>query len=171
MPMNKLRRAPGSAVSFMCPLRSTTSFVKPNECGSSPKSFALEPLIKRCDVFRITVEQQRRATFADADQLFARLTPARMRHLRIDVGPEAVLGSLQGLPKGPRPLVSEHEMRDRFDRLETVLPRHRKTKRRALRLRHRLAVGPGYQEREFVGGFPHSEALDIRPRIPARALA
>src|SRR5690349_20517374 len=83
---------------------------------------ALEPLVDAGDVVGVAVEQERRAALAGADVLLARLAPARMRHLRIDVGPEAVLGALQRFPETLWPLVGEAEARDRLDRLEAVLP-------------------------------------------------
>src|ERR1043166_8235499 len=75
--------------------------------ASRPQALAVEPLVEIRDVFPVAVEQQRRPALAEPDQLLGRLAPARMRHLGIDVGPEAVFGRLQGFPKTLRPLVGE----------------------------------------------------------------
>src|SRR6185312_3391856 len=99
---------------------------------SGPEALAFEPLVEIGDVFAVSVEDQRRPPLAGADHLLARLAPARMRHRRIDVGPEAVFGGLQRLPQADRPLLHEREAHDRLDRLEAVLPRHREPQRRAL---------------------------------------
>src|SRR5262245_13452584 len=98
------------------------------------------------DIVAIAIEQQRRPALAGADQLLGRLAPAWMRNLRIDVGPEAVLAALQRFPVALGALVGEVEAHDRLDRLEPVLPRNRQPQRRALLLRHRLAVRTGDEE-------------------------
>src|SRR5215468_6195815 len=119
--------------------------------SSRPQALALESLVEAGDVLGVAVEQERRPALAGADVLLARLAPARMRHLRIDVRPEPVLARLQRLPEALRPLVGEAEAGDRLDRLEPVLPRHGEPQRRAHRLGNRLAVGAGDQEGELVG--------------------
>src|SRR6185436_2272464 len=91
---------------------------------SHPQLFLLQSTVETRNIFAIAVEQQRRPALLGGDVFLGRLAPARMRHLRIDVGPEAVLGRLQRFPETLRPLVAEAEMVDRLDRLETVLPRH-----------------------------------------------
>src|SRR5882724_1170534 len=68
------------------------------------------------------VEQGGDALLA-AQRLFGRLAPARMRHLRVHVGPEAVFARLQLLPERNRPLVAELDADDRLHVLEAVLPR------------------------------------------------
>src|SRR5215213_2996800 len=94
-----------------------------------------------------------------------------MRRLRIDVGPEAVLGDLQRLPEALRPPIAEAEMVYRLDRLETVLPRHCEPQRRAVLLWHRLAIGASRQKSEFVGRLRDRQPFGVRPRIPGLALA
>ena len=137
---------------------------------SRPQPLFLQALVQVGDVFAVAVEQQRRLALVGADDLLGRLAPARMRDLRIDVGPEAVFGRLQRLPVALRPLVGEGEAHDRLDRLEAVLPRRREPHRRAHLLRHRLAVGAGDHEGELVGRLRHGQPFDIGPRIPALAL-
>src|SRR6058998_2778970 len=88
--------------------------------GSRIQSLAVQPFVEIGDEFRVAVEQQRRAVLADPDQLLARLAPARMWHLGIDVGPEPVFGGLQRLPKALRPLIGEAQAHDRLDRFESV---------------------------------------------------
>src|ERR1700731_4264773 len=73
--------------------------------GSRPQPLALQALVQAGDLFTVAVVDQRRAALAGADDFLARLAPARMRHGRIDVGPEAVFGRLQRLPHADRALV------------------------------------------------------------------
>src|SRR5579872_3657501 len=70
---------------------------------SRPQPLFFHSLIEVGDELAITVEDQRRAALAGPDQLFGRLAPARVRHGRIDVGPEAVFGGLQLLPHADWP--------------------------------------------------------------------
>src|SRR5215510_12877959 len=81
---------------------------------SRPQALFLEPLVEIGNIFAVAVEQERRLALAGADEFLGRLAPARMRDLRIDVGPEAVFGRLQRLPVALRPLVGEVEPHDRF---------------------------------------------------------
>src|SRR5260370_20829178 len=76
---------------------------------SRVQALAVQPLVEIGDIFGVAVEQQRGSALAEPDQLLARLAPARMRHLGVDVGPEAVFGRLQRLPKALRPLIREAE--------------------------------------------------------------
>src|SRR6266508_759756 len=138
---------------------------------SRPQAFVLQPFVKIGDVFAIAVEDKRRLALVASDQFFRGLAPTRMRHLRIDVCPEAVLGCLQRLPVALRPLVGEAEAHDRLDRLEAVFPRHRQAQRRALNFRYRFAVGAGDEKGQLVGRLSDGEALDVRPGIPALLLA
>src|ERR1019366_8130342 len=131
--------------------------------SSHPQPLALQPLVDVGDAVAVAVEDQRRPVLAGADHFLARLAPARMRHCRIDVGPEAVFRRLQRLPITLRPLLGEAEAHDRLDRLEAVFPRHRQPQRRAVLLEHRVAVGASGEEGEFVARFRHGEAFDIRP--------
>src|SRR5690348_2593980 len=89
-----------------------------------------------------------------------------MRHVGIDVGPEAVFGSLQLLPEAYRPLVGEGEADDRLDAFEAVFPRRYEPDRRAILLRHRASVGARPNEGELVRRLGHGEPLDIGPWIP-----
>src|SRR6516162_3534199 len=119
--------------------------------GSRPQALVLEPAVKVGDIIAVAVEDERRPALVAPDQLFRGLAPARVRHLRIDVRPEAVFGGPQRLPIALRPLIGEVEAHDRLDRLEAVFPRHCQTQRRALHFRYRLAVGAGHQKGELVG--------------------
>ena len=60
-------------------------------------------------IFAVAVEQQGRHAIAFAEHSLGCLAPARMRHVRIHVRPEAVFGGLQRLPEAVRPLVDEAE--------------------------------------------------------------
>src|SRR5579885_29522 len=138
---------------------------------SRPQPLAVQALVDAGNELAVAVEQQRFAPLAGADDLFGRLAPARLRHRRIDVGPEAVFGGLQHFPHALRPLLDEGELDDRLDRLEAVFPRHRQPQRRAVLLGERMAVGAGGDEGEIVGRLRHGQALDIGPREPGLALA
>src|SRR5271170_3530669 len=70
-----------------------------------PEPLALEVLVEVGDVFGIAVEQLGRHPLVGAEHALGRLAPARMRHLRIDVGPEAVLAGLQLFPVADRALL------------------------------------------------------------------
>src|SRR6476661_5991655 len=113
---------------------------------SRPEAFAVQTFVQIGDVLVVTVEQERRPPLAGADDLFARLAPARMRHLRIDVGPEAILRRLQCLPHALRTLVGETETHDRLDRLEAVLPRQGEPQRCTVLPRERMSIGAGDEE-------------------------
>src|SRR5271165_205799 len=136
-----------------------------------PEPLFLESLIEISNKLAITIEQQRGTALVQSDQLLRGLAPAWMRHLWVDVCPEAVLGGLQCLPIALWPLIGEIEADDRFDRLEAVFPRHREAQRRALLLRHRLAISAGNEESELIARFCNGETLYIGPGIPSLALA
>src|SRR5690606_37103922 len=80
---------------------------------------ALAPhvLVEIGDELGVAVEELGRDPLAGADDLLGRLAAARMRHLGIAVGPEAVLAALDLLPERLWPLVGEREAHDRLDRL------------------------------------------------------
>src|SRR5258706_15029900 len=101
---------------------------------SPPQRLTLESRVHARHIVAVAVERRRRPPLAGADDFLARLAPARMRHRRIDIGPETIFGRRQRFPKALRPPVGEAEARDRFDRLESVFPRHREAQRRALLL-------------------------------------
>src|SRR5947199_7121499 len=122
---------------------------------SRPQALVLESLVEMRDVFAVAVEQLSRPSLLGDDVLLGCLAPAWMRHLRIDVRPEAIFGGLQVLPETLRPLVREGEALDGLDRFESVFPWHSKPQRRAHRFGDRLAVSACDQESEFVGRFRH----------------
>src|SRR6185437_3353758 len=70
---------------------------------SRPQPFLLQILVNVGDLLAIAVVNQRRPALAGADDLFAGLAPARMRHRRVDVGPEAVFRRLQSFPQALGP--------------------------------------------------------------------
>src|SRR3546814_2224090 len=94
-----------------------------------------------------------------------------MRHLRVHVGPEAVLVVLYGGPERRRALVGELEAHDALDVLEAVFPRRREPQRRAVLLPDRLAVESARDEGEFVARAGHGGALDVGPGVQGGALA
>src|SRR5438270_4510342 len=77
--------------------------------SSCPETLVFHALVDAGDIIAVAVEKEGRPALARADDLFARLTPARMRHLRIDVRPKAVLCGLQCFPHALRTLVGEAE--------------------------------------------------------------
>src|SRR3546814_6231451 len=87
-----------------------------------------------------------------------------MRNLRVHVGPEAVLVTLDVLPEALWPLGGELEAHDRLHVLEAVLPRRRQAQGRAVLLHDRLAVEAGSDEGELMACLRHGEALDVGPR-------
>src|SRR5919202_129960 len=144
---------------------------RPGDTLSAIEGLAFEALVEIGDLGRIAVEELRRAALARAEQLFRGLAPARMRDLRIHIGPEAVFLRLDLLPEALRALLDEAEADDRLDRLEAVFPGHGETNRRAHRLGQGLAVGARDHEGEVVRGLGERQALDIGPGIPALPLA
>src|SRR5215207_9921124 len=80
------------------------------------------------------------------------------------------LARLQRLPKALRALIREAEAYDRLDRLESIFPGDREPERRAVLLRHRMAVGADCKERELIGGFRHREPFDVWPWVPGLPL-
>src|SRR5207342_2956767 len=88
----------------------------------------------------IAIEHQRLAAQELADAAFGRLAPARMVDRRVDVRIEAVFLRRRFLPGIERLLLREPDLDDRLDVLEAVLPWHRQPQRRAVLVRHDLAV-------------------------------
>src|SRR5262249_14036564 len=86
--------------------------------SSRPKTSAVHALVMSGDIVAIAVENERRPPLPGADHLFGRLAPARVRHGRIDVRPEAIFGRLQGFPHALGPRFGEAETYDRLDRFE-----------------------------------------------------
>src|SRR5829696_8871725 len=136
-----------------------------------PLLLVVEAVVHPRDVFAVAVVEQRRAHLIGAEDLLGRLAPARMRHLRVDVRPEAVLVCRERLPEALRALVREGEPDEGLRRFEAVLPRHGEAKRGAELVRERLAVDAGDEEGQRVCGLLHRQALDIGPRIPDLPLA
>src|SRR6185369_9513900 len=115
----------------------------------------------------IAVEDLTRDPLTGTEDLFLRLAPARMRHIRIHIRPEAVFGSLQLFPEAHRTFGDEAYFHDRLDGLEPVFPRQMQPDRRAHRFGDRLAIGAGDHESELVHGFSDGDALDIGPGVAA----
>src|SRR5260370_21034609 len=110
---------------------------------SGEEALLSEALVQVGDELAVAVPDQRRDALVGAEHALGGLAPARMRHLGVHVGPEAVFAGLQRFPIGFRTLVGEFEMHDRFDRFEAVFPRHSEAQWRAILLRRRLAVHAG----------------------------
>src|SRR4051794_18041170 len=101
------------------------------------------PGIEVADEFGVAVEQVCLDLLARGDVALLLLAPARMRHVRIDVRPEAVGARRDLLVEAERPLIREGEPDDRFHRLEAVFPWQMNADRCAHGLRKRLAICPG----------------------------
>src|SRR6516162_10686270 len=117
--------------------------------NSDEKALLFEAVVQVGDEVAVTVPFESRAPLVGAEHPLGRLAPARMRHVGIDVRPEAVLAPLHGFPERYGPLFDEREANDRFDRLEPIFPRQRQTQRRPVLLGDRLAVHPGHQKGEL----------------------
>src|SRR6478735_5681346 len=83
--------------------------------ASRPEAFVVHAVVKAGDIVAVTIEQERRSPLASPDDLLARLAPTRMRHLRIDIRPEAILRGLQRFPHAPRTFIREAEVHNRLD--------------------------------------------------------
>jgi hypothetical protein len=70
-----------------------------------------------------------------AKHALCRLAPAPVRHVRIDVCPEAIFSRLVAIPERAGPRGLELKAYDRFDGLKAVLPWHCKPQRGAILLR------------------------------------
>src|SRR5450830_1132792 len=124
--------SPSALCSPRSPQRCTDAWAIDEWLVSCPQPLAVHAFVNVGDEFAIAVEQQRRLALAGAYHFLARLAPARMVDLRIDVGPEAVFGRLQRFPHALRALVGKGKAHDRLDRLEAVFPRHRQPQRRTM---------------------------------------
>src|SRR6516225_10761296 len=80
---------------------------------SGEEALFFEPVIEVGDVFAVAVPFQGRAATVDAEHPLGRLAPARVRHLGVDIRPEAVLIALHGLPERHRALFGKREADDR----------------------------------------------------------
>src|SRR5262249_37885712 len=80
----------------------------------------------------VTVEGKRLAAAKLADPALGGLAPARVIHVRIDVGVETVLVRRGEVPAGVRLLLHEPDLDDRLDSLEAVLPGDHQAQRRAI---------------------------------------
>src|SRR5690349_4503582 len=80
------------------------------QAGRSPlheELFRLAALVEAGHELAVAVVELGGHALAAAQRLLGRLAPARMRHLGIHVGPEAVLVVGQPLPERDRPLLGE----------------------------------------------------------------
>src|SRR5436190_19194650 len=93
-----------------------------------------------CDLLRVAVEHQRRPATELADAPLARLAPARMIYVRVHVGIETVFAGVFYVPGSRGLLSNQTDLDDRLDALESILPRHHQTDRRAVLHRHCLTV-------------------------------
>src|SRR6516162_4999349 len=163
-----------------------TSFVSPgsneNEPWSSPRRVRLvpsfsceqplagEPVVEVLHELGIAVEEPCWNTGIGSQHTLSRLAPSGVGHVRIDVGPKAILAWLNPIPERARARIGEAQTHDRFDAFETVLPRHREPERCTILLRQRLAVEPGGKEGQLVRRFLDREPFEVRPGIPCMAL-
>src|SRR5208283_4319227 len=99
------------------------------------------------------------------------LAPARMIHVRIDVGVEAVLVGRGNLPAVAGLLVGELDANDGFRTLEAVLPWDDYAQGCAILIGQRLAVHAETKQRQRVHGFIHPQAFDVGPLQHIEALA
>ncbi len=83
--------------------------------GLHEEPFGLQAAVEIGNKLAVAIEKLRRDAVVLADDPFTRLAPARMRDLRVDVGPEAVFARLDLLPERDRPLIGELEKDDGLD--------------------------------------------------------
>src|SRR3546814_13382554 len=94
-----------------------------------------------------------------------------MRHLRVHVGPEAVLVALYGGPERRRALVGELAAPDTLDVLEAVFPLPRAAQRRAALLHDQLAVASARAAGQLVERSGPGDAPALGSGFPRRAPA
>ena len=87
------------------------------------------------------------------------------------IGPESVFLGLQILPETHRLLIGKGDAADRFNRFEPVFPRQDQTDRRAILIRHWLAINSCRQERQIIAGFVNRHPFNIRPWVPTLPLS
>src|SRR5262252_449194 len=101
---------------------------------SGEEPLLVEPVVEVGDGFAVAVPFERRPPLVGAEHPLARLAPARMRDIRVDVRPEPVLAALDGFPERDRALFGKREADDRFDRFEPVFPGQYQPQRRPVLL-------------------------------------
>src|SRR2546428_9408697 len=85
----------------------------------------VQPVIHAGDLIAVAIEHQRLDSFAEERSIeapFARLAPAGMIYLRIDVGVEAILVRVRDVPRSRGHILREANLHNRFDALEAVFP-------------------------------------------------
>src|SRR5438132_8784944 len=92
------------------------------------------------DLFSVTIEQESWARSKLTDAVLHPLTPARMIDIRIYVRIKPIFVWRLDIPGRRRLIRDQHNLYDRLDALETILPRHDQTNRRTVLRRHRLAI-------------------------------
>src|SRR5215208_4179133 len=90
---------------------------------SRPEAFPLQIAVEAGDELAIAVEDLRRHPLPGAEHPLARLAPARMRDLRVHIGPEAVFRGLDRFPEALRPPRHQADPDQRLASLEAILPR------------------------------------------------
>src|SRR3990167_7629800 len=88
----------------------------------------------------------KQAVFADA--ALGGLTPARVVHIGVHIGIEAILVGSRFVPGGTRLLLGEADLDDALAALETVLPRHHQTHGRTVLLGQHFAIHAKTQQRQ-----------------------
>src|SRR6185437_2210485 len=102
-------------------------------CKATSKVLAqVHALIQVCQLFGISIEHQCGLSLMKercTDATLARLAPARMRHVRVDVRVKPILLGSGLAPRRPRLLLGKADFHDRLDAFESMLPRHDESQR------------------------------------------
>src|SRR6516162_5792805 len=102
MRATRAKRVLPAYITENCVFFGTTRVTPRVAARSHEETLGRESVVEVSNVFAVAVVEQRRPALVNAEDTFARLAPAGMRHLRIDVGPEAVFARLQLLPETDR---------------------------------------------------------------------
>src|SRR5437764_7760416 len=82
--------------------------------GSDEQPLFFQPVVEVGDELAVAVPFEGGPALVGAEHAFGRLAPAWMRHLGVDVGPEAVLAALHGFPERDRPLLGKRKPHNRL---------------------------------------------------------
>src|SRR6185312_9221554 len=114
----------------------------------------------------VAVEHQRGPALGEKsspDVALGCLAPARVVHLRIHVGVEAIFLRSGEIPGRARLALGEVDFGDGLDRLETILPGDDQPLRRPVLVGKSPAIKPNDEQGQRVHGLVDAQALDIRP--------
>src|SRR6476469_125947 len=109
--------------------------------------------VKTCYLVSIAIEHESWTLAELANAALAGLAPAWMILLRIHVGVKAVFVRRHSVPCGRRHGVSKADLHDRFDALESVLPRHHQAQRSAVNVGKNFVIKADSHDGQRMHGF------------------